>query len=873
MTGTKILVAEDESITAKDIAETLKSQGYDVPAVAFSGEEAIQKAEALRPDLVLMDIVLKGEVDGIAAAEQIRDRFDIPVVYLTAYTDNEIVARARITEPFGYIIKPFEARELRTNIEMALYKHKMERTLRESEERYRTIFDGSRDAVFIAAEDARFVEVNEAAVALTGYSGEELKEMTIPDLHEEEDTHAYQQFFHRIMSGEQITSEAKILRKDGIKVDTEFSNRRIMMGDTAYMHTVARDITERKRAEEALRESEEKYRSLFEGSLHPITIYDRNANIVMLNKVGADNFKRSLNEIIGKPLGEFIPEIHDLTVKRLSQVLETGKALYVEDEITLPEGKRWFYSTLHPILNPQGAPSLIQVVSYDITERKKAEEEKDKLLKAIEITKEAISIQSSDLITIYANDSMGRLFGYKKEELIGKNVSILDVSPKTTIKRVTDSIKNKGYWEGEIRNKKKDGTEFITYAITSVIKDNGGKIINYISTQHDITEKKKAEEELKESEEKFRTLFENSPDFVGITDLDGTILDINKVPADYNKREDVIGTKMTDYLTPDQKKNFKSVVERVIKTGKTQSFENIILTPKGKTIHWYNRVSAVKDDKDIKLIINFTDITDRKLAEEALRESEERFRKIYEQSPLGIEIFNAEGFSLDANRASIDMFGIADAAALKGVNLFENPNVPEEVKEKLRLGEEVQYEAPFDFGKVREIDYYQTSKAGVIDLSVWITPLRMPGKETPSGYLYKALDITQRKQAEETVAKEHEKLMAVFAALPYFVYIKAADHSIRFANQTFRDVFGEPAGCRCYEFFRGRQEPCEYCPKDKVFETQQARHGEWTSKEGRIYMAHDVPLADPDGTPLVLEIGIDILGRSSRNRRELLRLM
>ncbi|MBL7152711.1 MAG: response regulator [Phycisphaerae bacterium] len=125
----KILVVEDEGIVAKDIADTLKKQGYDVPAIAFSGEGAVEKAGRVRPDLVLMDIVLKGRMDGIEAAGQIRERFGIPVLYLTAHTDDETIKRAKITEPFAYITKPFEARELRTNIEIALYRHKAERKI------------------------------------------------------------------------------------------------------------------------------------------------------------------------------------------------------------------------------------------------------------------------------------------------------------------------------------------------------------------------------------------------------------------------------------------------------------------------------------------------------------------------------------------------------------------------------------------------------------------------------------------------------------------------------------------------------------------------------------------------------------------------
>lgn len=119
----RILIVEDETIIARDIQGKLESLGYEAAAIVSSGEEAIAKAGELRPDLVLMDIVIKGDIDGIEAARQIKDNYNIPVVYITAYADEKTLGRAMITDPFGYLIKPFEERELHSTIEMALHKH------------------------------------------------------------------------------------------------------------------------------------------------------------------------------------------------------------------------------------------------------------------------------------------------------------------------------------------------------------------------------------------------------------------------------------------------------------------------------------------------------------------------------------------------------------------------------------------------------------------------------------------------------------------------------------------------------------------------------------------------------------------------------
>ena len=127
MANARILVVEDEGLVARDIQVRLESLGYTVPAVASYGEEAVDKSVEAQPDLVLMNIKLRGDIDGVEAAGQIRDRLDIPVVYVTGYADDATLQRAKITEPFGYILKPFETRELHATIVMALYRHEQGR--------------------------------------------------------------------------------------------------------------------------------------------------------------------------------------------------------------------------------------------------------------------------------------------------------------------------------------------------------------------------------------------------------------------------------------------------------------------------------------------------------------------------------------------------------------------------------------------------------------------------------------------------------------------------------------------------------------------------------------------------------------------------
>jgi two-component system, cell cycle sensor histidine kinase and response regulator CckA len=164
-----LLIVEDEIIIARDLEARLTGLGYVVTGIASSGAEALRRVAEALPDLILMDVVLKGEMDGIETAAQIRHRFGRPVIYLTAYTDPKTLARARVTEPFGYIVKPFTERELHANIEMALYKHRSEMRLRQLERWFADDMDEVAAAVVAADHRDHVMYMNEAAEALTAW--------------------------------------------------------------------------------------------------------------------------------------------------------------------------------------------------------------------------------------------------------------------------------------------------------------------------------------------------------------------------------------------------------------------------------------------------------------------------------------------------------------------------------------------------------------------------------------------------------------------------------------------------------------------------------------------------------------------------------
>lgn len=169
MAHPRIMVVEDDSIIVMELETRLRSLGYDVCATSPSGEDAIEKVVELRPDLVLMDVRLKGEMDGVETAAAIRAHLDVPVIYLTAYADEDTLQRAKATEPYAYIIKPFEERELQTAIEMALYRHHMEQQVQNSQRWLAATLESIGDAVLVADEKGIVSLMNPVAEKLIGW--------------------------------------------------------------------------------------------------------------------------------------------------------------------------------------------------------------------------------------------------------------------------------------------------------------------------------------------------------------------------------------------------------------------------------------------------------------------------------------------------------------------------------------------------------------------------------------------------------------------------------------------------------------------------------------------------------------------------------
>ncbi len=551
MSQLSVLIVEDEAILAAHLASKVKLLGYRVIGPVPTGEEALDLIQVEPPNIALLDIRLDGHLDGIETAVRLKQMRDIPVIFLTAHSDQETLKRASTVGPFGYILKPFEERDLATQLEVTLYKHQAEASLRQSEERYRAFIRNSSEGIWRMEfeppvdtslpietqidqmyRSARLVECNDAMGRMYGFSNAEgLIGTTLDFMLPASDPSAKEYLASIIKSGYRATNlESSERNVFGHAV--YFLNNMVGIienGRLVRLWGTQQNITDRKCAEEAIRESEARTRIAQQAARWGVFEYNY--------KTGRNYWSVELEALYGLAPGTFegtydgwSQRVHPADRREAEQAMQRALTTneYAHDfRVIWDDGTvHWLFARAKIFRDAAGAVERMLGVNVDITERKQAEQALLHSEEQLELISDAvpalISYVNNERRYVTCNEAYTTWFGVSREEVIGKTMAEV-VGEEAWVNMapyVETALQGKAV-DYETEAKYRYGVTRWIHAVYTPHRGTDGEVTGFVVMVTDISARKRAEAALRESEMRFRTIADSAPVLIWMNGLQG----------------------------------------------------------------------------------------------------------------------------------------------------------------------------------------------------------------------------------------------------------------------------------------------------------------------------------------------------------------
>jgi two-component system cell cycle sensor histidine kinase/response regulator CckA len=805
MSVAKILIVEDEWLVAQGISENLQDLGYEVAGMASSGEEALRLAAESQPDLVVMDILLQGDMDGIDAAEHLRRRFHLPVVFLTAYADPQTLARAKVAEPYGYILKPFEVRELHSAMEIALYKSGAEKRLQhltavlrairnvnqlivQEKDRGRLIQracqlltegrsyfnawialagEGEKVAAFaIAGEESDASPLcqllQKGEMPLCGCWAQKQKDLVvIEELSPQCQCFLWENYQDR---GELVTPLTHqnhgygvlgVLLPGALARDKEELSLFQELAADLSLALYKLDLEDREQqAQEALRASEEKFRLLVENA-NQIILVAQGDRIRFANPAALENSGYSLEELTSRPFLEFLhPDDRDLVMKTQTDRIQGREVpnVFFCRYFSKNGALRWAEIRASKI-TWEGEPATLDCIN-DITEKRemvealRQSEEKFRMF----FEKAPIGYQSLNEqgLILEVNPTWLEILGYNREEVVGHwfgdflTPEYRQLFPERFARFKTLREVN----EVEFDLVKKDGRVITLSFVGRIALNDEGNFKQTHCVFTDITERQRAEEALRESEERYRTVADFTYDMEYWLGPDMRLIYMSpscERLTGYTREEFFRATDLLEKIVhPQDQDQFSKHGDEARACQHHLDVDFRLLHRDGREVWVSHACQGVYglDGQYLGRRVSNRDITERKHAEVALRQANETLRATLDAAPVAIFDLDTEGRVKDIwNPAAEQMLGWRRDEVL-GHFL---PTMPEDRKEDFaRFRGWVRSGKPI-IGK----DVVRRRKDGsLIEYSIFAAPKYDDGGQV-SGNIAVLMDITARKWAEK----------------------------------------------------------------------------------------------------------------------------
>ncbi len=678
-----------------------------------------------------------------------------------------------------------------------------------SEYQYRTLFEQASDGIFITDREGNYLDVNTAGCKMVGYSREEILKMNIKDLVGEEGITANPIKYKELKEQPQVLAERQLTCKDGSVIHVEISGKMLKDG---RLQGVVRDITKRKRTEEQLRESEERYSAFINADIDMIFVKDEHRRYLMANNAMAAFFGKTPVELIGKTDEELTDQMKIIPCKSSDKkALEASEAFTVEEQL----GDRIYETTKFP-LHLRGSKKGIGGIIRDITERKQAE---------------AVILEVNQKMDAFFNQSLDGFFfmmldepinwneeankeklldhAFSHQKITKINQAMLDQyeAAETDFMNLTPAdffahnvAHGKDQWrklynDGKLHTitdeRKLNGEPIVIEGDYICLYDAEGRITGHFGIQRDITQIKLAEIEIKESEKKFRTLVESSPDGISLLDLEGNILFANQHKAEMigvNLFTDLIGINAYSLIAPKYHEMFWSLSDEFFAAGQLKNIESEVVRRDGSTFWAEFNLSLVTDADGVPAYImdSMRDISERKKAEEKILQSEKELKRAQQVAHVGNWIWNIKTNKLIWSDEMYRIFGI-DKSTFTGdlnevIHLRIHPDDQEKVfKSNASVVKEskpisLEYRVIWEDGSIRVV----WAEAGDIEFDQNGKPSLLHGI---------VQDITDRKKAEAQISKLNKSI----EQSPSTIVITDLDGSIEYVNPKFTEITGYSA--------------------------------------------------------------------------------
>ncbi len=857
----KILIVDDELIIASDIQNLTERLGFQVTGIAEDATEAWKLVEQELPDLILMDIRLRGKTDGITLSEEILKKYDIPIVFITAFADKETLERAKKIEPYSYLTKPFNTRDLHSAIEIALYKHSIGKKLRESEARLKKSeallnksqkiakvggweWDIASQTMYWTDECYRIHDMEPGEVEPGTPEHIKRSLMCYPSNEREKIQKAFELC---CQEGTPYSLELLFLTYKGRELWVQTTGEAVYEdGKITKVIGNILDITERKRAEA----HNQLLAAMLDTAPSSITVHNNHGEFLYANQKTFELHDFTRDEFFALNLQNLdVPESAELIEARIKKIAEAGEASF-ESHHYRKNGSSFPLHILAKTVSWNNNPAILSIAT-DISEQKASEQallEREAEIRSIFRSAPVGIGMLRNRVFSNINPQFTEITGYSKEEVIGKNARLLyptDEDYDYVGREKYAQIQNYGTGTVESRWQRKDGKVIdILLSSTPIDPQDLEKGVTFAAL--DITERKAVLEALKASRERLR-----EAESIGkMGHVDWIVAEQRSHWSDeifrIYERDPKLGVPgYSEIMTlhkPEHAALLEKAVINALEHGKDYNLDLIALMPSGKEKHLQIIGKAIKgpDGKVTNIKGTVQDITERKLAEEQLI----KFKQIVSSTTDGISlldksyryIFVNDAYEKYSGKKAEEFIGFSISEYL-GEELFLRDIKPK--FDQCLKGETVKYQEWIHYSAIGkrfvEITYYPyINTLGAID-----------------GVVANTQDITERKLAEETLRESEERFQKMLSLVPDMISIHDPEMNIIYSNWNGFAAVPEDKRIRntkCYKTYRDLDEICPDCQAENVLKTKKTIQKEVKLPEGIWIDLRVIPLLRKDGS-------------------------